>query len=224
MAQTELILASASPARATTLRAAGITPLVAPTDADEAGVLQDLREEFAARGQNPEPADQVGALARIKAQQWAREGRKFGSNDRQIVIGCDSMLEFRGEMLGKPHHPDVAAARIRELQGQDAVLWTGHHLQVWEGGALVSEVTGTESTIVHFDEMSEDEISAYVQTGEPLEVAGSFTIDGLGGPFIRGVTGDPHSVVGISLPLVRRLARDLGVFWPDLWDRPRENA
>ena len=208
-----LVLASASPARAATLRSAGVDPHISPTNVDEDATLASLPADSS-------PAHQVSALARAKAQAWDPQLAPEGWG-RFLVVGCDSMLQFGEEMLGKPHVPEVAAQRIRQLSGQDAVLWSGHHVQLWEGGELVGEATGAEPTTVHFDTLSDAEIDAYVSTGEPLEVAGSFTIDGLGGPFIRGVTGDPHSVVGISLPLLRHLAADLGVFWPDLWDGSR---
>ncbi len=118
-----------------------------------------------------------------------------------LVIGCDSMLEFDGEVLGKPHSPEVARERVRALLGSSS------------RGASPESVGATESTVVHFEEFTPREIEAYVATGEPLEVAGSFTIDGRGGAFIRGIEGDPHNVVGISLPCLRRLLGELGVFW-----------
>ena len=149
-----------------------------------------------------------------------------------LVVGCDSMLEIGGQMLGKPHTPDVARERIRAMRRTTATLWTGHCAAIlapassrYEGTAeertVSASLTRSASTLVHFGDISDAEIDAYVATGEPLHVAGSFTVDGLGGPFIEGVTGDYHSVVGISLPLLRSMATELGVFWPDLWDAPR---
>ena len=141
------------------------------------------------------------------------------------------MLEIDGQMLGKPHTPDVARERIRAMRRTSATLWTGHSAAILTpaspndgtGGerTITATVTRSASTQVHFGDISDAEIDAYVATGEPLHVAGSFTVDGLGGPFIEGVTGDYHSVVGISLPLLRSMATELGVFWPDLWDAPR---
>ena len=142
------------------------------------------------------------------------------------------MLEIDGQMLGKPHTPDVARERIRAMRRTTATLWTGHCAAILApasstqentaaGRAVSASVTRSASTQVHFGDISDAEIDAYVATGEPLHVAGSFTVDGLGGPFIEGVTGDYHSVVGISLPLLRSMATELGVFWPDLWDAPR---
>lgn len=171
-----------------------------------------------------------------------------------IVVGCDSMLEFGGQVLGKPHSPEIALARVQALSGASGVLHTGHWVVLLDsasrgasrvdaafGGAglfeadsrgaipqsslnsLKLDIPGarqagaTESTTVRFADFSEAEAAAYVDSGEPLEVAGSFTIDGLGGAFIRGIEGDPHNVVGISLPCLRCLLTELGVFWPDLW-------
>ena len=130
------------------------------------------------------------------------------------------MLHINGRMVGKPHTAEVARERIAEMRNTDAVLWTGHALlSVDAEGNAYGEAVEAASTIVHFGNISDAEIDAYVATGEPLNVAGSFTIDGFGGPFVRGVIGDPHSVVGVSLPLLRDLAGRLGVFWPDLWKR-----
>lgn len=229
---TVFVLASASPARAKTLRAAGIEPLIMVSNADEDAVL--------ARFSNSESAEdapaKVVALAEAKAATVvplisASELLKFASDQEMvqpseaIVVACDSMLEVDGALLGKPHSADVAFKRIRQLSGNDVTLHTGHavvHLRISDDGKSV-EVTDKRAescaTTVHFTQLDDDEIRAYIATGEPLEVAGSFTIDGLGGPFIEGVTGDPHSVVGISLPLVRKIARGVGVFWPSLWNR-----
>ena len=139
------------------------------------------------------------------------------------------MLEINGHMLGKPHTPEVARERIRAMRRTTATLWTGHSLALLAPASstqrpqreVTAQITRSASTLVHFGDISDDEIDAYVATGEPLHVAGSFTVDGLGGPFIDGVTGDYHSVVGISLPLLRSMACKLGVFWPNLWDTPR---
>ncbi|MDO5049475.1 MAG: Maf family protein [Actinomycetaceae bacterium] len=226
------MLASASPARAATLRSAGIEPLIRVSNADEDAVL--------ARFDNADSAEQatqkVVALAEAKAAAvvpliGADELLSFAAQTgmaaptEAIVVACDSMLEVDGALLGKPHSPEVAFERIRKLSGNDVTLHTGHtvvHLQISAADRTVkvsAERSGSCATTVHFTELDDDEIRAYIATGEPLEVAGSFTIDGLGGPFIAGVTGDPHSVVGISLPLVRQIAKEVGVFWPSLWNR-----
>ncbi len=245
-----VVLASQSPARLATLRAAGITPLVRVSQVDEDAVLSALPGGRAFAGGPTAPADEVAALAAAKCRAIADgivsgairvyegdapalsagSGGRGGGPDRLVVIGCDSMLEMDGQMLGKPHSPDVARARIRQMRSRSAVLWTGHHAAVLDGDAgprrwrLAGEAGAAASTVVHFGGMSEEEIDAYVDSGEPLEVAGSFTVDGLGGPFITGIEGDYHSVVGLSLPLMREVLRGLGIFWPDLWDVRRGTA
>lgn len=224
------ILASRSPARRATLESAGVHPTVIVSEVDEEAVLDALPGGRAFSGGPTTPADEVMALARAKQEAvteiLCEEDSPFqeAPSDALVVVGCDSMLELDGRMLGKPHTPDVARARIREMRGRTAVLWTGHSMArvspARPGATRTVAGTGTASasTLVHFGDISDREIDAYVATGEPLGVAGSFTVDGLGGPFITGVTGDYHSVVGISLPLVRTMAAGLGVFWPDLWE------
>jgi septum formation protein len=133
------------------------------------------------------------------------------------VLGCDSVLELDGEALGKPDTPDEAVRRWHAMRGRSGVLHTGHCLRDTTTGR---EVHGTGSTTVHFAEATDDEIAAYVGSGEPLQVAGAFTIDGLGGPFVSRIEGDHHNVVGLSLPLLRDLVRELGHAWTDLWGRP----
>ncbi|EFU80821.1 Maf family protein [Mobiluncus curtisii] len=213
-AAVSLVLASASPARRKVLQGAGLRPVVQVSHVDEDTLLTKLR----ARG--ADPAAQVLALAQAKARAVAGEletSRCPGEDT--LVVGCDSMLEFHGEVLGKPHDPEVALARVRALSGDSGVLHTGHWVMRLRSEAAepVAEVGRTESTVVHFAQFSEAEVRAYVASGEPLEVAGSFTIDGLGGAFISGIEGDPHNVIGISLPLLRKLAGELEIFWPSLW-------
>lgn len=213
-AAVSLVLASASPARRKVLQGAGLRPVVQVSHVDEDTLLTKLR----ARG--ADPAAQVLALAQAKARAVAGEletSRCPGEDT--LVVGCDSMLEFHGEVLGKPHDPEVALARVRALSGDSGVLHTGHWVMRLrrEAAEPVAEVGRTESTVVHFAQFSEAEVRAYVASGEPLEVAGSFTIDGLGGAFISGIEGDPHNVIGISLPLLRKLAGELEIFWPSLW-------
>jgi septum formation protein len=124
------------------------------------------------------------------------------------------VLELGGAALGKPGDADEAAARWRDMRGRSGVLHTGHALRDTASGHVAS---ATASTTVHFADVSDDEIAAYVATGEPLHVAGAFTIDGLGGAFVTGIEGDHHNVVGVSLPLVRELVAELGRSWVDLW-------
>lgn len=229
-----LVLASASPARRATLIAAGITPLVRVSTVDEDAVLAALPGGRAFSGTATTPADEVSALAAAKCldvcEALARNSTDLPDGEPVLVVGCDSMLEIGGQMLGKPHTPEVARERIAAMRRSTATLWTGHcaailapasSTQDGDTRVVTASVTRSASTLVHFGDISDAEIDAYVATGEPLHVAGSFTVDGLGGPFIEGVTGDYHSVVGISLPLLRAMATELGVFWPDLWDAPR---
>ncbi len=234
-----LVLASASPARRATLSAAGITPIVRVSAVDEDALLASLPGGRALSGGTTTPADEVGALAAAKCsdvcEALRRGDAELPAGEPVLVVGCDSMLEIGGQMLGKPHTPEVARERIAAMRRTTATLWTGHSAAILaplpspgdarsshgEERRIERQVTRSASTLVHFGDISDAEIEAYVATGEPLHVAGSFTVDGLGGPFIEGVTGDYHSVVGISLPLLRSMATELGVFWPDLWDAPR---
>lgn len=195
-----LVLASASPARLETLRRAGIDPVVRVADLDEEALL-------AAAGP-VEPAAAVLVLARAKAEHVAGASEVPGD----VVLGCDSMLELDGRVFGKPRDADEARARWRLMRGRSGVLHTGHWL------VTAREALGaTSSTTVRFADVSDAEIDAYVASGEPLAVAGAFTIDGLGGPFVTLIEGDPHGVVGVSLPLVRELLARLGVAITDLW-------
>ena len=134
-----------------------------------------------------------------------------------LVVGCDSVLELDGEAHGKPADAAQAVARWRQMRGRTGILHTGHCVQLLRDGAPADERRATASTLVRFAAVSDAEIEAYVATGEPLAVAGAFTLDGLGGAYVRGVDGDPHTVVGISLPLLRELVGDLGVTWHLLW-------
>ena len=195
-----LVLASASPARLATLRSAGIEPEVRVADLDEEAILEHA-------GPLP-PSEAVLLLARAKAEHVA------ASLEGRLVLGCDSMLELDGEVLGKPRDAADAAARWRAMRGRSGVLHSGHWLVGPDG-----ETGATPSTTDHFAAVSDAEIDAYVATGEPLAVAGAFTIDGLGGPFVSGVEGDHHTVVGLSLPLLRELLGRLGVQITSLWVR-----
>ncbi len=195
-----LVLASASPARLATLRSAGIAARVMVSGVDE--------DHLVAQRGLQRPADIAVELARAKALDVA--GRVSGA----LVLGCDSVLELDGLPHGKPADPAQAAQRWRQMRGRSAVLHTGHHVQDTSSGRGVS---GLASTVVHFAEVDDEEIAAYVGTGEPLRVAGAFTIDGLGGPFVEGVEGDHHNVVGLSLPLLRRLLAQLGWRITALW-------
>ena len=201
---TVLVLASQSPARLETLRRAGIEPVVIVSGVDES-LLGDLP-----------PEELALQLAELKCAAVA--GRDDLPEDA-LVLGCDSVLDLGGEALGKPADADDAAARWRTMRGRSGVLHSGHALRDLASGHVAS---ATASTTVHFADVTDAEIAAYVATGEPLHVAGAFTIDGLGGAFVTGIEGDHHNVVGLSLPLVRDLVAELGRSWVDLWsDRAR---
>jgi septum formation protein len=132
-----------------------------------------------------------------------------------IIVGCDSILDFEGKAVGKPGSSQAAMQLLQRTRGRSGVLVTGHHLIV--SRESVQRVTRVGTTVVHVADLSDEEIEAYVATGEPQHVAGGFTIDGLGGPFIAGIEGDHHNVVGISLPLLRMMLADCGVPWTSLW-------
>lgn len=191
-----VVLASASPARLATLTAAGLDPEVVVSRVDEGHVTAQ------------EPAELTLELAERKATDVA------AGVDNALVIGCDSMLDLDGVAYGKPASAKEAALRWRRMRGCAGVLHTGHCVIDTATGR---RARGVGSTRVEFADLSDAEVEAYVATGEPLQVAGAFTLDGLGGAFVRRIEGDPHNVVGISLPLLRELMAQLGVRWTDLW-------
>jgi septum formation protein len=194
------ILASASPARLATFRAAGVEPEVVVSGVDEAAVAA------------PDTAALVGALAWAKASAVAGAVASRGG-DTAVVLGCDSLLDVDGEPVGKPASEREAVARWRQLRGRSAILHTGHAMIETASGRSCREVVGT---VVEFGQPSEEEIEDYVATGEPTAVAGGFTIDGLGGWFVEGIQGDPHNVVGVCLPAVRRMLLELDVRLRDI--------
>ncbi|WP_327148266.1 Maf family protein [Nocardia sp. NBC_01329] len=209
---TRLVLASASPARRSVLRAAGIDPVVRVSDVDEDAVAAALP---AGTG----PREVVVELARAKARAVAAtlsDGAIEGDPDL-VVVGCDSMLLIDGELQGKPHTPEVALARWQAMAGHFADLVTGHCVLRLRDGAVTAEATDCSATTVHFGKPDPAELDAYIATGEPLQVAGAFTLDGLGGWFVDRIDGDPSSVVGIGLPLLRRLLQEVGVGVAQLW-------
>jgi septum formation protein len=193
------VLASASPARLKTLRAAGVQPEVIVSGVDEDAITAETGPAL------------VQALAAAKARAVA--GRLAGD---VLLLGCDSMLEFDGRVVGKPASADEAVARWQQLSGRSGVLHTGHALLELQDGRIRRTVAAVASTEVRFAELSTEEIRAYVDTGEPLKVAGAFTIDGLGGWYIESIAGDHHNVVGLSLPLLRRMLGELGYRVADL--------
>ncbi|MCB0987918.1 MAG: septum formation inhibitor Maf [Microthrixaceae bacterium] len=199
------ILASASPARYALLHSAGIEPVVMVSDVDE--------DELSAALGPCTPEELVAALAEAKAADIADRVHDA------LVLGCDSMFEMDGRVWGKPEGPGEAAERIRAMRGHCGTLHTGHHLIDVASGQTGSIVV---STTVHFGPMSDAEVDAYVATGEPLRVAGSFTLDGRSAPFIDGVTGDHTNVIGLSLPGLRDLLAGMGRSITDLWTPPED--
>jgi septum formation protein len=194
-----LVLASASPARRALLTAAGIDADVLVSGVDESTV------------EATDPETLCLALARMKARTVAA---RMEAEPRTLVLGCDSVLEFDGETLGKPADPGEAIKRWHAMRGRSGVLHTGHHLTDVMNGTQAEAVA---STVVHFADITDEEIYAYVATEEPLHVAGAFTIDGRGGVFVERLEGDHGNVVGLSLPLLRRLLAQLGVPVTSLW-------
>jgi septum formation protein len=198
---TALVLASASPARLATLRSAGLDPVVIVSGVDESQ-LDGLP-----------PAELALQLAELKC---AAVAARDNLPPEALVLGCDSVLELDGEALGKPANAEEATRRWQAMRGRAGVLHTGHCVRDRTTDRVAA---ATASTLVHFAEVTDEEIAAYVATGEPLHVAGAFTVDGLGGAFVRGIEGDHHNVVGVSLPLVRELVAELGHSWTELWAR-----
>jgi septum formation protein len=206
-----LVLASASPARRQLLKAAGIPADVIVSGVDESAVQADR------------PDILCGTLARLKAEAVAARLRHQTSQTPPntepvhgwaLVLGCDSVLALDGAVTGKPAGPDDAERRWRAMRGRSGVLYTGHCLVDTYTGKSAAAVS---MTTVHFADPTDAEIAAYVATGEPLRVAGGFTIDGLGAPFVERIEGDPGTVIGLSLPLLRRLLAELGVEITRLW-------
>jgi nucleoside triphosphate pyrophosphatase len=193
-----VILASGSPARLAVLRAAGLDPQVTVSGVDEDAYQAATTAELA------------GLLAGAKA---AAVAASLGDG---LVIGCDSMLDLDGQAYGKPASPGEAAAIWRAMSGKSGTLFTGHCVIDAATGRRAAAVA---ATTVRFGTPTEEEIAAYVGTEEPLAMAGAFTIEGLGGWFVESIDGDHNNVIGISLPLLRRLLGDLGVTIPALWSQ-----
>ncbi|MDT0166748.1 Maf family protein [Actinotalea sp. AC32] len=216
---TALLLASASPARLATLRSAGIEPSVRVSGVDEDAVLAAAEERHGAL----DPVDAVLVLAQAKADDVATalldepDGSAATLPDDLLVLGCDSLLDLDGQALGKPRDADDAVERWRRMRGRSGLLHTGHWLVDLRADRPAATLGATSTTVVHFADVTDAEIAAYVATGEPLAVAGAFTVDGRGGPFVRGIEGDHHGVVGLSLPVLRDLLRQVEVSITDLW-------
>lgn len=208
-------LASTSPARLMLLRQAGIEPLILSPEVDEDAVGAAAEAE---RGAPLAPAELVLLLARAKAADVARRLPLEHPDFDGIVIGGDSMFALGGEVYGKPYTPEAARERWRLMRGATGVLHSGHSVfRVSPGAAPVEATAVAEAGVTFAEDLTDAEIDAYIATGEPLLVAGAFTVDSLGGAFITRVDGDPSTVVGMSLSTLRRLAAELGVTWTDLW-------
>ncbi|MFD2422113.1 Maf family protein [Amycolatopsis pigmentata] len=199
------VLASASPARLAVLRAAGIEPDVMVSGVDE--------DALAASVADRSPGEIVTALAMAKAEAVAATV----ADSEAVVVGCDSMLSIGGELVGKPGEPEIARKRWAQMAGGTGELLTGHAVLRIENGGRTRHAVGSQTTTVRFADPDPVELDAYLATGEPLNVAGAFTLDGLGGWFVEGIDGDPSSVIGISLPLTRRLLAEVGVSVVKLW-------
>lgn len=193
-----LVLASQSPSRRMILESGGVKPVIHPAEVDEDALLASLG--------GAEPAAKVVALARAKAEAVATD------YPDDVVLGCDSMLLLNGELQGKPHTVENTIARWKAQRGQTAQLLTGH--AVHYRGQWVEETVGTS---ISFGDVSDADIEAYARSGEPLQCAGAFTLEALGGWFIDSIDGDPSSVIGLSLPLLRRCLYSFGVNASDFW-------
>lgn len=203
------MLASASPARRAVLRAAGVEPLVRVSGVDEDAVIERL-------GTDAAPEMVVTELAKAKAADVLPGLIREGLSDA-VVVGCDSMLLIDGELQGKPQMVEVARRRWHSMAGRSATLLTGHSVLRVRDGELIAEASDHSGTVVHFGTPSPEDLEAYLASGEPLQVAGAFTLDGLGGWFVECIEGDPSSVIGIGLPLVRTLLSKVGLGVAELW-------
>jgi septum formation protein len=203
-------LASASPARLNLLRAAGLAPEVVVSGVDESAVTAETPAELSLELARRKAQVVCDSIAAGEPGDPAPEGRAF-------VVGCDSLLEFDGAAHGKPADAAEALERWSRMSGRAGVLHTGHCLIDASTG---KEAAGVASTVVRFGTPDPEELAAYVASGEPVRVAGAFTLDGLSAPFVDGIDGDPSAVVGLSLPLLRRLLAELGIRITDLWTPP----
>jgi len=207
----DVVLASASPARLTLLRTAGLDPFVRVSGVDEAAIEADL----AAAGRTS-PEEICAALAQAKAYAVLEDVR--AEFPEALLIACDSVLDFDGAALGKPADEATAVSRWHAMRGREGILRTGHVLiQLGIDDTTDTMTSAVASTVVRFANLDDHTIAAYVATGEPLRVAGSFTLDGLGGAFVDRIEGDPSNVIGLSLPLLREMLTDIDVRWTDLW-------
>jgi len=206
------VLGSASTGRLRVLRQAGIDPLVVVSDVDEDALIESLDADTP-------PEAVVLKLANAKALSVAAQLPPEVAADC-LVLGCDSMLYLDGSLRGKPGSPHAAREQWSQMAGSVGHLLTGHTLLRLTDGVITHTAGETGSTTVHFGTPTADELTDYVASGEPVQVAGAFTLDGLGGWFIDRIEGDPSNVIGVSLPLLRRLVRAAGVSIGSLWTTP----
>jgi septum formation protein len=206
---TRVILASASPGRRGVLRGAGIDPLVIVSGVDEDAIVAALAEDAGA-------GEVTTALATAKARAVARSlDPRYGADG--VVIGCDSMLHRDGRLWGKPASEDAAIAGWRDMAGTSGQLYTGHCVIRLRDNQIEAETADHAVTTVHFGSPSAEDLTAYARSSEPTAVAGGFTLDGLGGWFVERIDGDPSNVIGISLPLTRRMFERVGLTISTLW-------
>jgi len=196
----DFVLASTSPARKKLLSEAGIQFRDLAPGVDEDQMVEELAPQT--------PSELTELLARAKAEAIA------ATETTALVLGCDSALFFEGQILGKPLESSVAIERWKSMRGKSGWLYSGHHLIDAQNSQAISLVTSTE---VFFADLSDREIEIYVATEEPLQVAGAFTIDGLGGAFVERINGDYHTVVGLSLVGLRKMMGELGLDYQSLW-------
>ncbi|WP_084388649.1 Maf family protein [Mycolicibacterium brisbanense] len=205
---TRVVLGSASTGRLGVLRQAGIEPLVVVSGVDEDAIIAGLGDAA--------PGLVVGELAAAKADDVVTRLPAVIATDC-VVIGCDSMLFLNGRLSGKPGTPELAREQWLAMSGQAGQLYTGHAVVTVRDGSVSHRISETAVTTVHFATPTAEDLEAYLATGEPLGVAGGFTLDGLGGWFVDRIEGDPSNVIGLSLPLLRRMLADAGVSVADLW-------
>lgn len=222
---TRLVLASASPARSALLTRAGVTPHVCISEVDEPAALQAAEQRFG-RGLSPDEtalflarAKAENVASRVAATPAAEAGTEENGTHRTLVLGCDSVLEFEGRTLGKPVDAADTVTRWLSMAGKSGTLHTGHwliDLRDEDESGTGATLGGVAATVVHFADIDAEEIEAYAATGEPLQAAGAFTIDGLGSPYVEAIEGDHTNVIGLSLPLLRQLVERLGIPWRHL--------
>ncbi|MFD5869267.1 Maf family protein [Corynebacterium sp. NPDC060344] len=215
-----IVLASSSPSRLMVLRSAGVEPVVSPPEVDEDAILGELAAEGADAGTVVKRLAEAKAAAVAGTVADSMAGDAASGAGTTVVIACDSMLLMGGELSGKPHTIDETVRRWKSQRGREGELVTGHSITALLPGGGTRSATEAVSTVVRFGEPSDADIAAYAESGEPLGCAGAFTLEALGGWFIDGIDGDPSSVLGLSLPLIRRTLAGWGLDVSAFWNRP----